>query len=122
VNYLLELSRLSYRLVPVKPSLLAAAAVYLARATLGIRETARFKAADSQGFWTKTLQYYTGYAVEDMKDTVRVLLAEHRDAEMSSLKSAFNKYSKAKCMHVSTKTVLDHEYLNLDVFSSTSEN
>lgn len=120
VYYLLDLSRLSYELVPVKPSLVAAAAVFLARATLGICEKDPSKAVDAHGFWTKTLRHYSGYSVEELKDTVQVLLTHHQDAEASNLKAIFNRYSKAKFMHVSTKTVLSHEHLDLDCFISQS--
>lgn len=120
VYYLLELSRLSYDLVATKPSLVAASAVYLARATLGIREMSPTKAVDSNGYWTKTLEFYSSYSVEELKDTVRVLLHHQREAETSNLKAVFNKYRKDKFMYVSTKTVLNHEQLDLYCFISNN--
>jgi hypothetical protein len=109
--YLLELSRLPYALVSTKPSLLAAAAIFLARATLGIRDTAS-STVDAKGYWTKTLQYYTGYTVSELKATILVLLICQRGAEESSAtKSTFAKYNRAKFMYVSSKTCVSAEDL-----------
>ena len=47
VLYLLDLAVLEYELVKNKPSLTTAAAVYLARATLGIRESSTFASASA---------------------------------------------------------------------------
>ncbi|CAB9497734.1 A-type cyclin [Seminavis robusta] len=118
VHYLLELSRVAYELVPVKPSLVAAATVFLARATLGICNDSVEEDCDEREqnkFWNKTLQCYTGYSVEELKDTVQVLHRYHQKAESSQLKAAFTKYSKSKYMHVAHKTVLREEDLELEV-------
>jgi cyclin A len=87
VFYFLDLSLLDYKFVGIKPSLVAAAAVYLARATLGIREVPSVSATSSfidptapmfqsiqrcsAGFWTKTLQHYTGYDKWDLEEPVK---------------------------------------------------
>lgn len=113
VYYLLELSRMSYELVPTRPSLVAAAAVFLGRATLGIR-CQESETADSNGFWTKTLEFYTQYTVEQLKSTVQVLLHYHRGAEEASLHAVFSKYNKAKFTYVATKTALSLPELGLD--------
>ena len=105
VYYLLELSRMPYELVSTKPSIMAAAAVYLARATLGIRSNAP-EDEESDRIWTRTLQYYTGYTVKDLQGTIQILLFYHRRAEESPFKAVFNKYNKAKYMYVSTKATL----------------
>jgi hypothetical protein len=43
----------------------------LARATIGICERKNpHHAADKHGYWTKTLEHYTGYSMEDLKDPV----------------------------------------------------
>lgn len=95
VLYLLELGRLPYIPVTKKPSLLAAAAVYLARVTLGI----------AGGAWTKTLEYYTGYGKEDLKEVVLSIHTYQSAAEDSSLKSVFSKYKAKKYRRVALKTV-----------------
>lgn len=99
VLYLLELGRLPYSPVTKKPSLLAAAAMYLARCTLGIRD------ADNGSVWTRTLEYYTGYSQADLKDTVLAIHGYHLAAEGSSLKSVFSKYKSKKYHRVALKTV-----------------
>ena len=111
VYYLLELGRMSYELVSTKPSLLAAAAVFLARAALKIR-CHTSDAVEPRGIWTKTLQFYTNYIVEELKSTVRVLLFYHRGAEDSKLQVVFSKYNKAKYMYASTKITLSVEDLD----------
>ena len=119
VYYLLELSRFPYALIPVKPSLVAAGAIFLARATLGICDTSPANAAHARGYWTKALQYYTGYSVEELRDTVRIIHDYQRDSESSSLKAIFRKYNKAKFMFVSAKTSLNEEDLTFSCFMST---
>mmetsp|Transcript_39690 Transcript_39690/g.114851 ORF Transcript_39690/g.114851 Transcript_39690/m.114851 type:complete len:150 (-) Transcript_39690:136-585(-) len=95
VLYLLEIGRLPYIPVTKKPSIVAAAAVYLARVTLRVRG----------GPWTKTLEYYTGYSKEDLKDVVLSIHSYQLAAEDSSLKSVFSKYKAKKYGRVALKTV-----------------
>ena len=131
VFYLLDLSTLEYKFVYVKPSLVAASAMYLARATLGIREpnpplidnsedflhggmgvasSPSFRRA-AQGFWSKTLEYYTGYDMWDLEETVLILRRLQEGAESSHLKSIFNKHKSVKYMRVALKTVLNESEL-----------
>ena len=134
--YLLELSRSSCALSHRKPNLLAAACVYLARATLGLREslyqsrpvlqniTASGDAGKRQNmhpknnrgaFWTKTLEYYTSYSVDDMTDTILQIHRLHTAAELSSTGKtpAFTKYKTDARFRVSLKTVVRVEDLGL---------
>ena len=58
-EYILELALLKPRFVGMKASKVAAAALYLARATLGLR--------DSNGnIWNETLSFYTTYEAGDL--------------------------------------------------------
>ena len=104
VQYLLELGRLPYMPVTQKPSLLAAAAVYLSRVTLGL----------GGGEWTATLEYYTGYSKSDLKDMVLCIHSYQMAAEDSSLKSVFDKYRSKKHRRVALKTVPRREDLGFD--------
>lgn len=105
VLYLLELSILPHELAHVRPSLKAAAAVYVARVNLGIRSR------DNASYWSKTLEYYSGYDISDLEETAITIHRYHRVAEESSLKGAFSKYSKKKYSCVSLKTVpLESEF------------
>ena len=93
-NYLLELGRLPYGPVTRKPSLLAAASIYLARVTLYQDTT-----------WTPTLEYYSGYRKSDLEVTVREIHSYQVSAEESNLKSTFTKYRSKKYDRVAFKTV-----------------
>lgn len=59
VLYLTELSLMKSELMETPCCLITAAAVYLARVTLGIRDV-------DGNIWSKTLKYYTGYSVRDL--------------------------------------------------------
>ncbi|OEU15013.1 Cyclin_N-domain-containing protein [Fragilariopsis cylindrus CCMP1102] len=114
-HYLLELGRLPYGPTGRKPSLLAAAVVYLTRVTLGIprRAVARLpsSSSDRDAYWTPTLEYYTGYAKSDLFDTVLELHAYHMAAETSNLKAVFSKYKTKRFHRVALKTVVLREDL-----------
>ena len=69
VQYFLELSRTSYRLTQERPDLVAAACVYLARATLLINPDQ----PREDWYWTKTLEHYTGYETNDMVDVIIII-------------------------------------------------
>jgi hypothetical protein len=110
--YLIELARIPVALVDSPPSLVAAAAVYLARATLGLREEdpTRQAGANENCYWTKTLQHYTGYSVEDLKDTVLRIYEYQLQAEQLAIAPYIKFRSKAR-LHVSLKTVVRIEDL-----------
>lgn len=107
VMYLLALSRLSYQLSLCKPSLLAAAAVYVARATVGIRDSHPAHAVHPEGFWTRTLEYYTGYKREDIRDAVMIIHRYQLGAEKAeNIKGIFTKFSKSSHHCASLKTAV----------------
>lgn len=129
VLYLIDLSLVDYKFVGVKPSLITAAAVYLARATLGIREVPyptistpldsnsiirRSSDPTAVGFWSKTLQHYTGYDKWDLENAVKMLRRLHENAENSNLKSVFVKYKAESYGKIVLKTVLNED--DLDFF------
>ncbi|VEU39769.1 unnamed protein product [Pseudo-nitzschia multistriata] len=129
VHYLCELGRLPYKPACRNPSLLAAAAVYLARVTLGVPLAleARADGRTASGpcpergrergrgrgsfYWTPTLEHYTGYGMDDLEETVRELHRYQAAAETSSLKATFNKYKTRKHDRVALKTVVRPEDL-----------
>ncbi|KAL3904856.1 MAG: hypothetical protein SGILL_009906, partial [Bacillariaceae sp.] len=115
-NYLLELGRLSFTPVSQKPSLLAAAAVYLARVTMNLRSQSK-TSCDDTGFWTPTLRHYSGYSKDDLKETVLTIHAYQVTAESNTkLKAAFSKYRTRKRHRVALRTVVprDHLLVGLD--------
>jgi len=134
VFYLLDLAVLEYKLVSKPPSLVAASAVYLARATLGIRQTPATTATSTQlfesnssslpglqraikGHWSKTLEYYTGYDIWDLEEPVKLLHRLQETAEDGSSdgtdasSSIFNKHKGSKCKRVALKTVVNEAEL-----------
>jgi Cyclin, C-terminal domain/Cyclin, N-terminal domain len=112
--YLLELGRLSYALSTLPPSLLTAAAVYLARATLGWAEKDPAKRVDPVGYWTVSLEYYTGYTKMDLVSTVLLLRRYHEQAEGGEATASFLKYKRLAYHGVSLKTVRPVHELGLD--------
>jgi hypothetical protein len=121
VSYFLDLSLLEYKFVKVKPCLVAAAAVYLTRATLGVREGEWNASPPSlfgesfqrscRGFWTKTLEYYTGYDMWDLEESVKLLRRLHEKAESNHLRSVYAKFKAEEFGGVALKTVLNEEGL-----------
>ena len=71
VMYLLCLARLPSGLMDERPSLVVAAALYLARATLGIQDLQT--PAYHHKYWSPTLHYYTGYTVSDLCRSVLLI-------------------------------------------------
>ena len=104
---------------------MAAAAIYLARATLGLREedpgrqvtsAHNTSTSNNNGYWTKTLQHYTGYTVDDLKDTVLRIYEYQLHAEQLAI-APYMKYRSRARLHVSLKTVLRVEDLGFDLSS-----
>lgn len=93
VEYLLELSLLSFSLSTVPPRLVAAAAMYLSRVTLGLDG------------WSPTLEHITGICHWDLEDVVMTIYKYYATSEESKLTNAFLKYSKASYHCVALKTV-----------------
>eukprot|EP00986_Skeletonema_menzelii_P008419 scaffold3535_cov148-Skeletonema_menzelii.AAC.3 len=124
VMYLLDLSLLDYTFVSKKPSLVAAAAVYLARCTLGIREPTAMAPSllhdefdspsfqrEVEGYWSKTLQHYTGYDMWALEEPVKRLHTLQEGAETSHLRSVYSKHKKAAHNFVALKVVVRKEDL-----------
>lgn len=113
-HYLLELGRLPYGPTSQNPSLLAAAAVYLARVTLGIPRALQDVEPELDNitcYWTPTLEHYTGYTQDDLEETVLEIHKYQMAAETSNLKSVFNKYKEKTYNRVALKTVVRREEL-----------
>jgi hypothetical protein len=114
-NYLLELGRLPVAPTTYQPSLLAAAAVYLARVTLNVRREHPDPSCDPNGFWTPSLEYYSGYSKDDLKETVWAIHGYHLTAESTTnLKSTFTKYRSRKYQRVAFQTVIPKDRLGFE--------
>eukprot|EP00977_Amphora_coffeiformis_P000316 scaffold84_cov163-Amphora_coffeaeformis.AAC.10 len=103
VLYLITLGRLSYNLTRYGPSVLAAAAVYLSRATLNMTE--RNNDDEEHGkYWSATLAHYTGYSKDDLKNPVFLLYHYQLKAEELNV-AVYHQFSKSKFDSVSVRTV-----------------
>jgi len=127
VDYLLEVAMLQYDFVWQKPSLVAASAVYLARATLGIRDgssPASIHDNDDddgdcsmdhkldQGFFSEALSYYTGYEVNDLFDIVKKLHKAHgKSGNKDTEKAVYDKYASNTFKNIALKIPADRTTL-----------
>lgn len=117
VRYLLDLAVLEYRLVPcAPPRLVAAAAVYLARATLGVAEAPpgpqSAPAREGRHYWSATLAHYTGHGLPDLEGPVRLLRRLQEGAgDGPHVSSIFNKHRGSQCLKVALKTAVREEDL-----------
>jgi cyclin A len=88
-NYLCELSLLEYEMLRFAPSVVAAASVYLALATL------------SHTAWSATLTHYTALESGELAACVDALRRCHGDAQKSTLSAVREKYAQVKFKCVS---------------------
>ncbi|XBI59296.1 hypothetical protein VPH35_040392 [Triticum aestivum] len=92
VSFFAELALMQYALVPSKPSMVAAAAVYAARLTL--------KKTDP---WTHTLKHYTGFTESQLIYSAKMLVTAHSTAPQSKLQVVYKKYSSKKLGRVALR-------------------
>jgi len=95
-KYLLELALIDYRMVHVKPSLVAAAASYIA---LSIVDN---KGATQDVLWNATMVKYSTYTYTKMKSHIAVLASIVLKAPISKLKAVQKKYTNARLHKAST--------------------
>lgn len=89
-NYLAELTLVEYDFLKYLPSLIAAAAVFLARMTLDPMVHP----------WNSTLQHYTGYKVSDMRDcicAIHDLQLNRKGCTLAAIRDKYNQ-PKFKCV------------------------
>lgn len=90
---------MDYATVTIRDSILASAALYLAL---------RMKNISS---WTKTLEYYTGYKLEDLKSTVELLNNGLHKPPKEQIMTVRNKYSHKIFFEVAKTPLLKNEML-----------
>lgn len=89
-NYLAELTLVEYDFLKYLPSLIAAAAVFVARMTLDPMVHP----------WNSTLQHYTGYKVSDMRDcicAIHDLQLNRKGCTLAAIREKYNQ-PKFKCV------------------------
>ena len=104
--YFLELATHSTELSMQKPDMLAASAVYLARATfglsVGIDENAHPSSPPDYLFWDATLEHFTDYTAEELEDIVRTMHELHCDTNHSTETTyVYEKFSTERYRFVS---------------------
>eukprot|EP01028_Stygiella_incarcerata_P014549 TRINITY_DN981_c0_g3_i1.p1 TRINITY_DN981_c0_g3~~TRINITY_DN981_c0_g3_i1.p1 ORF type:complete len:603 (-),score=205.75 TRINITY_DN981_c0_g3_i1:503-2311(-) len=90
-HYLAELTLQEYRFVQFPPSLVAASCVCLAHHALSLP------------VWTKTLEHYTHYSLEDLEACVTELTTVFQLAPHRSLQAVHEKYSHSHLFHVADR-------------------
>ncbi|WWC59283.1 uncharacterized protein I303_101834 [Kwoniella dejecticola CBS 10117] len=88
-KFLVEISCVDHDLLPYKPSLLAAAAMWLARLCL------------DRGDWTPNLVHYSYYAEKEIIDCAQAMLNYVLDPDFNDTSSFYKKYASKKHMKAS---------------------
>ncbi|KAB2601862.1 cyclin-B3-1 [Pyrus ussuriensis x Pyrus communis] len=94
--YLIELCLVEYEALRFKPSLLCAAALYVARCTLQITPA-----------WTPLLCKHARYEVSQIRDCAELILRFHKAARVGRLKVTYEKYSSPDLSGVAAIKPLD---------------
>ncbi|XP_030757496.1 G2/mitotic-specific cyclin-B3 [Sitophilus oryzae] len=97
-RYILEFALMDYDTISLRDSLLAAASLYMALKMKKISD------------WTPTLEFYTGYKKEELKDTVFLLNRGIHKPPKSQIMTIRNKYSHRIFFEVAKTPLLsDHQ-------------
>ncbi|WWD21483.1 hypothetical protein CI109_105969 [Kwoniella shandongensis] len=88
-KYLVEISCIDHRLIKYAPSMMAAAAMWLARLCL------------DRGEWTPNLVHYSTYSQEELLECAQVMLDFILDPEFNDTSSFYKKYASKKHMKAS---------------------
>ncbi|XP_037496590.1 putative cyclin-B3-1 isoform X2 [Jatropha curcas] len=94
--YLIELCLVEYEALKFKPSMLCAAAIYVARSTL-----------QKAPAWTSLLAKHARYEVSQIRDCAEMILRFHKAASISHLKVTYGKYMKPEFSSVAALQPLD---------------
>lgn len=106
-KYLLELALLDYKLVHVKPSLIAAVATYV---SLSICSDSDEPGPD---LWTDSLAYYSTYTFENLEPLIPRLASSALNVTNSQLQAIPKKYSASKFGKVSCLPELQSNVLKI---------
>lgn len=111
VNYFLELAMMNPIFPCLPPSLIAASAVYLARATLDIKDVGE----SEESFFSKTLEYYSGYSTNVLLDSVLDLHEQHIDIKSHENNAVYEKYKSDKYDRVALIIPADRRSLSQSI-------
>ena len=103
-KYCLELTLVHYEMCHYPPSLIAAAATYLAFIIIGNDDEDTEKAV-----WTNTLVHYSTYSKDDVLPVVQEIASIVINADKSKYQVIRNKYAQSKYMKISTRPEIKSE-------------
>ncbi|XP_012140910.1 G2/mitotic-specific cyclin-B [Megachile rotundata] len=104
-KYFLEQSLVYYEMCHYPPSLIAAAAIYLAFAIIGTDD-------EGENVWTRTLAYYSTYVKDDVLPVVRKIAIIIINADESRYQAVRKKYAHSKHMKISSRPELRSSAIN----------
>lgn len=113
-KYIIELASVEYSTAHYKPSEIAAAALYISLYLFP--PTSRGGSASSGKIWTKTLEHYTHFSVQDLAPIVQRLANVIKSVPKmmeKKVKAAWLKYSVTKNQFISTHTKLKGEEIDM---------
>uniref|UniRef100_A0A0A9H6V0 Cyc1 n=1 Tax=Arundo donax TaxID=35708 RepID=A0A0A9H6V0_ARUDO len=82
IHFFGELAMMDYRMATIRPSMVAASAVYAARCTLR-----------KSPLWTDTLKHHTGLHEQQLMEGAKILISSHAAAPVAKLNSIYRKYA-----------------------------
>ena len=88
-KYAIELAHVEMAVVHIKPSKVAAAALFLA-----------MKIVDRLSTWDCTMEHYARYRREDLSELAKTMYNLIRKAPASSLKATYSKYCNRRCSRI----------------------
>ncbi|XP_014603967.1 PREDICTED: G2/mitotic-specific cyclin-B [Polistes canadensis] len=100
-KYFLEQCLVHYEMCHYSPSLIAAAAIYLAFIIFDSNDE-----SENKNIWTNTLEYYSTYTKEDILPVVRNIAVIINEADKSKYQAVRKKYVNAKYMKISVRPEL----------------
>ncbi|XP_043786196.1 G2/mitotic-specific cyclin-B [Apis laboriosa] len=100
-KYFLEQSLVHYEMCHYPPSLIAAAAIYLAFLIIDNNDEDEHKIV-----WTNTLAHYSTYSKDDVFPVVRETASIIVNADKIKYQAVRKKYAQSKCMKISTRPEL----------------
>lgn len=98
-RYILEFSLMDYDTISIRDSMMASAALYLALKMRNISS------------WTPTLEFYTGYKMDEIKGTVLLLNRGIHKPPKTQIMTVRNKYSHKIFFEVAKTPLVKDEYL-----------
>lgn len=104
-KYLIELASIDYGTAHYKPSEIAAAALYISLYLFPIAGSGVAAAAESK-VWSKTLEHYTHFTVEQLTPVVQRLAKLVKNAPAIKVQAVYSKYQSSKFEKISIQPEL----------------